>query len=503
MRINKLLFPSLLVCTALALIWRGFPKNVSARPIPADPGFEMIDTYIESQMRRLNIPGLSLAIVEGDEIVHLRGFGKANSSGETPSPQTPYFIGSTTKSFTALAVMQLVEAKKIELDAPVQQYLPWFRVADPLASQQITVRHLLNQTSGLPLSVAWKQLADFDNQPGATERQVKSLSRVQLSHPAGTKFEYSNLNYNVLGLIIEAASGESYAEYIQNHIFNPLKMDHSYTSKADAKQNGLATGHLTWFGIPIPVPDLSIPVGSIPSGQLISSAEDMGHYLIAYLNNGRYEGEQIISPESISELHHPAIEASSAGYQMGSYGMGWYIDDKQPKIIHHTGMVPDFFTYMALLPDQKKGIVMLVNSNHFVNEPLLSEIGFGVSAMLAGSPLPSIQLGVVPWLIRALLLIPIFQITGVFATRRLTNRWRNNPKSQPSRKRVWGVHILPSIALNMIPIVSGILVLTSSVRGFLFLFLPDLSWLAVICGGFSLIWTFIRTRMIISVIRKI
>src|SRR5512140_3007889 len=104
--------------------------------------YKVIDDYIEQQMRRLNIPGVSLAIVEGDQIVHLRGFGRARPSGEAPTPQTPFFIGSLTKSFTALAVMQLVEAGKIDLDAPVQHYLPWFRVADPEASGQITVRHL-------------------------------------------------------------------------------------------------------------------------------------------------------------------------------------------------------------------------------------------------------------------------------------------------------------------------------------------------------------------------
>ena len=112
--------------------------------------FEKIDIYVEEQLKRLNVPGAALAIVEGDPIVHQRGFGRARPGGEAPSPQTPFFIGSLTKSFTALAVMQLVEAGKVELDAPVQRYLPWFRVADPQASAQMTVRHLLNQTSGLP-----------------------------------------------------------------------------------------------------------------------------------------------------------------------------------------------------------------------------------------------------------------------------------------------------------------------------------------------------------------
>src|SRR5512137_2469789 len=202
--------------------------------------YDTIDAYIEEQMRRLHIPGLSLAIVEGDRIVHVRGFGRARPGGEVPTPQTPFFIGSLTKSITATAVMQLVEAGKVELDAPVQRYLPWFRVADPQASAQMTVRHLLYQTSGLPLLPSEVALGDFDDNPDATERQVRALSTLKLTRPVGSKWEYSNFNYNVLGLIVEAASGESYAVYIQNHIFDPLEMRHSYTSKAVAKQDGLA-----------------------------------------------------------------------------------------------------------------------------------------------------------------------------------------------------------------------------------------------------------------------
>ena len=102
------------------------------RTSPSD-AFEEIDAHIERQMERLNMPGVALAIVEGDKVVYLRGFGRARPGGEAPTPQTPFIIGSLTKSFTALAVMQLVEDGKVELDAPLQRYLPWFRVADPQA----------------------------------------------------------------------------------------------------------------------------------------------------------------------------------------------------------------------------------------------------------------------------------------------------------------------------------------------------------------------------------
>jgi CubicO group peptidase (beta-lactamase class C family) len=154
MSIKKFLFSALLFGSGLALIYRhsarAYAKTASAKPVSRNPSYDAIDAYIEGQMRRLHIPGVSLAIVEGERIVHRRGFGKARPGGETPTPQTPFFIGSVTKSITALAVMQLVEAGKVELDAPVQRYLPWFRVADPQASAQMTVRHLLNQTSAYP-----------------------------------------------------------------------------------------------------------------------------------------------------------------------------------------------------------------------------------------------------------------------------------------------------------------------------------------------------------------
>src|SRR5215204_4899547 len=236
---------------ALALLAdRPVRRNSAPDKTPQSDTFEEIDAHIERQMERLNVPVATLAIVEDDKIVHLRGFGQARPGGEAPTPQTPFIIGSTTKSFTALAVMQLVEDGKVELDAPVQRYLPWFRVADPQASAQITVRHLLNQTSGLPVLSGARPLADFDDSPGASERQARALSTLELTRPVGSKFEYSNMNYNLLGLVIEAASGESYEDYIQNHVFAPLQMSHSYTSQPEAKQNGLAVGHRYWFAIP-------------------------------------------------------------------------------------------------------------------------------------------------------------------------------------------------------------------------------------------------------------
>ena len=133
-------------------------KPALAKVTPAS--FEEVDAYISTKMKELGIPGAALVIVQGDQIVHLKAFGVADASGHPVTPQTPFFTGSTGKSFTALAIMQLVEAGKIKLDAPVKAYLPWFRVADLDASERITVRQLLNQDSRLPQSIGQKQLAN-------------------------------------------------------------------------------------------------------------------------------------------------------------------------------------------------------------------------------------------------------------------------------------------------------------------------------------------------------
>ncbi len=267
--------------------------------------------------------------------------------------------------------MQLVEAGVVELDAPVQRYLPWFRVAEPLASVQMTMRHLLNQTSGLPELPGALALADFDDRPDVTERQARALSTLKLSHPVGSVCEYSNLNYNLLGLVVEAASGESYASYIQKHIFDPLEMRHSYTTKAEAQQHGLARGYRHWFSLPFPAPNLPVPRGSLPSGQLISCAEDMAHYLIAHLNGGRYGDAKILSGAGIDELHRGAAEYVEWGVSSGLYGMGWLeIDLGQTKIFSHGGNVPDFSAFMALVPEQKKGVVLLLNADPYGLPPV-------------------------------------------------------------------------------------------------------------------------------------
>src|SRR3712207_2371790 len=139
------------VCWLLVLLVVPFlarPVTTTARTSP--PDVAQIDAFVRAQVARHGIPGLALAVVDGDQIIHLGGYGTADQTGRAVTPHTPFVLASVSKPITALAVMQLVEAGKVELDAPVQHYLPAFRLADPAASAQITVRHLFQHTSGMP-----------------------------------------------------------------------------------------------------------------------------------------------------------------------------------------------------------------------------------------------------------------------------------------------------------------------------------------------------------------
>ena len=471
-------------------------------PPPAAASYAAVDAYVEQQLRRLNVPGAALAIVEADRVAHQRGFGHARPGGPPPSPQTPFVIGSATKSLTALAVMQLVEDGKVDLDAPVQRYLPWFRVADSAASARITVRQLLYHTSGLSSACGWAPMVAADRSPGAPERQARALASLRLSRPVGSAFEYSNANYDLLGLVVAAASGESYPAYVKNHIFGPLEMCHSHTSRDGARRDGLAMGHRFWFGHPVADPDEELAPGSLPSSLLISSAEDLAHYLIAQLSGGRYGGAKVLPPAGIAETQRPAVEANQ-GVLKGHYGMGWLVDDTGPtRVVWHDGVVPDFFAHVALLPERKRGFVLLLNADHFAMVPALGEIGHGVTALLAGrKPAPSRWGAITPWALRGLLLIPVLQVLGVATTLRRLRGWEREPDSRPSRRRVAVLHVLLPVVPNLLLAATPVLLLSSGLARFLLRFGPDVSGVALVCGGFAGVWAFARTGLLLRTLR--
>jgi CubicO group peptidase (beta-lactamase class C family) len=157
------------------------PVPVAARSGVQEVDEDSVDAYIRTGMHTAQIPGLALGVVHGDHVAYLKGYGIAGPDGRPVTSQTPFVLGSTSKSFTALAVMQLVEAGRIDLDAPVTRYLPWFRTHNAAESAQITVRHLLHHTSGLQTYEGREGLWDNDQSRVALENGIRELSAARLS----------------------------------------------------------------------------------------------------------------------------------------------------------------------------------------------------------------------------------------------------------------------------------------------------------------------------------
>jgi CubicO group peptidase (beta-lactamase class C family) len=489
-RMMKHLHATVLIL-ALVLLLPALAQATDAGQQSGAPDMAAIDRYVASQLDTIGIPGASLAIVHGDQVAHLQGFGRADSQGRAMTPQTPALIGSLTKSFTAVAIMQLVERGAVELDAPVQRYLPWFQVSDPDASAQITVRHLLTHTSGLSGRGETDLMRDEDTRADAIERQVRALAAVELTQPVGSAWQYASMNYSILGLIIEAVSGQSYEAYVGQHILAPLGMRHSFASPALASGADMAEGHQYWFGQARPS-RLPFARGLLPSGYLVSSAEDMSRYLIAHLNGGRSGDAQILSPAGVAELHRPgfAIDAD-----LGA-GMGWgvaRIDGVQ--MLQHSGNTNNFRSEMWLLPEAGWGVVLLMNASDQLQNGATLAIGQGIVAMLQGQAPQAVTLNPMSrTLYGAILGISGLEMLGIARGIRTLRRWRAAAPA-PS---YWRHVVLPLVGHLMAALIFLVLVpallLGGSLWAAVFL-VPDLGYTLAIVGTLALGWGLLRTLL--------
>lgn len=173
-------------------------QPVTAQAVQPDGAvYQRLDAHLEAKIREVRIPGLAIGVVQGEDIVYLRGYGTAGSSAGQVTPQTPFILGSVSKGVTALAVMQLAEAGKLQLDAPVNNYLAWFE------PQDITVRHLLNQTSGFTARAGRSMMADDYDGADAIQKYARQMSAEKRTRNAGEEYEYTNANYVILELVKE------------------------------------------------------------------------------------------------------------------------------------------------------------------------------------------------------------------------------------------------------------------------------------------------------------
>ena len=496
---TKNLFALLTVLILIGLLFIASPvHSASGQGVPLQQiDQDKIDAYIHTRMQTANIPGLALGVIQGDKVVYLKGYGSAGPDGRAVTPQTPFILGSTSKSFTALAVMQLVEAGKIDLDAPVTKYLPWFRTSDAAASGQITVRNLLHQNSGLPTYEGRRGIADNDQSNTALENGVRALSSVQLSQPVGQSYEYANENYDILGLIVQTVSGRSYEDYVRSAIFAPLQMTHSAAALADPAAIDLATGYRNWLFWPVAF-NAPYPRRTTPSGFLISSAEDMTHYLSAQLNGGTYSNHQLLSPQGIATLHTPGPKISPSS----SYGMGWVIQGQPGATeIGHNGDVSNFHSNLLLLPDQHIGIVILINVSRAYNGAAINIPIEGVAAILLGKSLTAITNPPVTiltqMLLLATLLIAILWIIGSYLS---IKHWHYRGELPPhGSSRFWRLYL--PLAIDLCPLCLAWILFPAQFHTpmeTIALFAPDVFSVIVTLTVLSLGWAMARIIFTLS-----
>lgn len=364
-----------------------------------------VDAYLAQMQRTMRLPALSVVVVYEDRAMYAKGFGAARP-GHVASEITPFVLGSLSKSFTALAIMQLVELGTLDLDAPVVRYLPWFRVADQYASVCITLRHLLTHTSGLSRFLGRDLLAGRGNT--TLDESVRALSTVRLVHPVGGRYEYSNLNYMVLARVLEVASGESFGVYLHRHLFQPLRMVDSATSPREVASS-LAQGSRWWFGLPIAFDAPFLP-DAVGAAFLMSSASDMGQWLLAHLNGGTVDGVSVLSPAGIEELHRPQVPTTKAGSMAA---MGWRVEQLAgERVVRHSGEVTNYRTEMILVPERRLGVAVLTSCNNGLVAALgLDSLAPSVVRLLLGRALPKKRLSFRSFY--ALLDLSVVVVTGL------------------------------------------------------------------------------------------
>ncbi len=319
---------------------------------------------IPQEMRKQNIPGMTIAIVDNNQVVWSEGFGYTDLDRKTPvTVDTPFSIQSMSKSFTAAAVMLAVQDGLVDLDTPISTYLPDFHinsVFEERPEDKITLRHLLSHTAGFTHDAPVGNNNNLD--PGTWQAHIDSISKTWLLFPVGTRYNYSNNDIDLAAHIVEVRAGMPFTQYVKTRLLDPLGMTHS-TIDIDAirAMPDRAIGHSV-FSRQIPI----IPI--MGAGGMYTSAADMAKYLMFYLNLGTVNigtgnTHQVIETELIKEMYNAQFPSSNdQGYGLG---LGFYRsnDATDTLEISHGGGGFGFISNMAWFPQLKFGVVWMTNSS--------------------------------------------------------------------------------------------------------------------------------------------
>jgi putative pyoverdin transport system ATP-binding/permease protein len=328
-------------------------QNVNASTLQ-DTIVGNIDSTVYELMKKGDIPGLSIVIIKGNSFEYLKGYGYADKEKETKVfPNTLFEIGSCSKAFTALGLMKLEEEGLIKLDDPVSKYLSWFYVNFEGKKTEITIRQLLHHTSGIP----WEAISDIpqDSTAMALENTIRKIVGIRLNHYPGKKFEYSTINYDIIGLIIEKTSGLPYGVYMRKNVFDPLGMTNT-TVRIPQDGQRIAKGYKIGF---FSAREYISPVysGNSPAAYIVSNAEDMAIWLKYQMGLVKPGFDTIFGRIQESDKSVPP------SYDFSSYAMGWNISLNGDDKIWHGGLNPNYTAYIAFNKITQKGVVVLANSN--------------------------------------------------------------------------------------------------------------------------------------------
>lgn len=357
--LRSVLLPVLLVLLLVSLPGAATAQEATERrpdaKIPA-----VVDDYLDDVVEETGTPGIAAAVLRDGEILATAAAGE-DGRGRPMTTHTRMRVESLSKSFTALAVMQLVESGKLSLDDRAGELLPQFDPADERAGR-ITVRHLLHHTSGMTDATAPDLYAEDVR---TLEEAVARLEESTLASQPGTVAAYHNPNYHVAARIVEVVSGQRFADYLADHVFTPLRMrDTTDLPTAAVDVPGSAHGHLLAYGQAVPVegPDYFVD----GSGGVISTAADMARWVSLHQRGGRTpDGTRLVNATSIRRMHTP-------GPDTNDYGFGWYHAESAegpPVRTSHSGAGAGFGAYQGIFDGSGYGAVVLINSGAGLTSP--------------------------------------------------------------------------------------------------------------------------------------
>jgi CubicO group peptidase (beta-lactamase class C family) len=358
------------------MILGGFAPEVAAQVdlrgvMPQAFGAQQVaelSAYIEDALVRFDVPGAAVAVVQGDEVILLEGFGVRERGQDDPvTAQTRFMIGSVNKTMTTMLMAQLVDKGLMAWDSPVQSIIPQFAVADPAISARMTVRNLVCACSGVPR----RDLEYFFNAAEmSAERVIESLRSFDFFTAFGEAFQYSNQLVATGGWVAAAAAGgryreldQAYLELVEAEVFAPIGMsDSTFSFEEVAASGNYAVPHrlsTTGARVPLPVDADRLLLGIAPAGAAWSTAADMSRYLLTQMHRGvTPQGTQVVSAYNLAETWQPQVPVNGTT----SYGLGWFVDTyKGQPLLHHGGNTSGFSSDLAFLPEAELGIVVLSN----------------------------------------------------------------------------------------------------------------------------------------------